>query len=475
LQTPITLTFNKPVLEKSLTSDSVKLFADDKALTRTVKLLSDGKTLTVTPITRPSAPNKLRLELGDGVTDVIGNKLIAKAWSWDTPAWVRLGELRSSVPGVTSALSASFEVGKDGNPVALWRGQRPGEEVGNPSSNGIFVSRWDGTGWKVLDKDLRSTIQSVAGVTCATLRLDSSDHPVVAWSSTDGSMNTLITDSRVSRWNGSSWLNTPGLRETRKSLNIKTAVGCSLALDDKDSPVVAWAGNDGASNVFVNKWNGSNWESLGEGFRGLEPETVNAFNPKPFFDTDKNLVVFWSRQTKDDFENVYAHRWDTSSQDWKPVFRGLRAVVKPSTTPLTLTSIFLDSGRYLLAGNLDGEFFVVRQTASSIWTRLGPDPTTVLNELKPFSSSFAVNSRNTLVGVFTGGGRGLQAPPNVTLLSFEGSTWVALPNPPPPPGIVEGGYFSSQLQRGPDGTLYVSWQEVNASGATNITIYRENR
>jgi Bacterial Ig-like domain len=98
---PITVTFNKAVSASSLTDENVKLFEGVKALGRTVKLSSDAKTLTLTPITTPSAPNKLRLELSEGVTDALGNKLIPKAWSWDAPGWVRLGEVRSSVPGVT--------------------------------------------------------------------------------------------------------------------------------------------------------------------------------------------------------------------------------------------------------------------------------------------------------------------------------------------------------------------------------------
>jgi Bacterial Ig-like domain len=115
----ITLTFNKTVLASSLTDEGVKLFEGDKAIGRTAKLSSDGKTLTVTPITRLSAPNKLRLELSEGVTDALGNKLIAKSWSWDVPAWVRLSEVRSSVSGVPYGSFSSFAVGKDGNPVVL--------------------------------------------------------------------------------------------------------------------------------------------------------------------------------------------------------------------------------------------------------------------------------------------------------------------------------------------------------------------
>ncbi len=121
---PITVVLNKPILASSLKDESVKLFKGDDALGRTVSLSSDGRVLTVTPLTRPSVPNKLRLELGEGITDSVGNKLIPKAWSWDAPAWVRLGDVRSNVSGVTSTDRTTFEVDKNGNPIVVWSGFR---------------------------------------------------------------------------------------------------------------------------------------------------------------------------------------------------------------------------------------------------------------------------------------------------------------------------------------------------------------
>jgi hypothetical protein len=51
---PITVVFNKAMRPESLTDTSVKLFEGDKAIGRTAIFSSDGKTLTVTPLTRPT-------------------------------------------------------------------------------------------------------------------------------------------------------------------------------------------------------------------------------------------------------------------------------------------------------------------------------------------------------------------------------------------------------------------------------------
>ncbi len=480
---PITVVFNKAVLVSSLTDESVKLFAGVQQIGRTVRISSDGKTVTVTPGTPPSTPNKLRLEVSESVTDTLGNKLIPKAWSWTVPAWVRLGELRSSVPGVTSALLGSFQVGKDGNPVALWRGHKPGENTDTIYSSGLYVSQWNGKSWTALDKDLRSTVPNAVGANGAYLKLDSGDRPVVAWLPTDGpeAVRTTTADVRVSRWNGSAWLTTPGVRSTRANLNINTAVLGSLTLDDKDNPVVGWEGGDTArpgpaqNAMFINKWNGSNWESLGEDFRKLVPGIITAFGSFPFLDADKNLVVFWSGAIADYSSDSYAYKWDAVNQKWQVMFGGS---LKTSLTQSRiaddggLTSVLLDNGQYLLTGVANGKFFVAHQTGSSTWTRLGANPTTALDALNAQTSSFSVDSSNTLVGAFTGATQGYS---RVTLLSFDGSTWIPIPNPPPQPGAINGTNFASEVRRGPDGSLYVSWQEVDPSGATNITIYRENR
>ncbi len=471
---PITVVFNKAMKPESLTDTSVKLFENDKAIGRTAIFSSDGKTLTVTPLTRPATPSKLRLELNDGVTDALGNKLIPKAWSWDAPAWVRLGELRSSVNIVNNVLYGSFAIGQDGNPVAVWKGS----VIGGDGYKILSVSRWNGANWDSLVNDLTVPAQSFNfNASCPTLRLDSSSNPIVSRTTKSSVVNGIVLqDIYVSHWNGTKWQSLPGLVATRSG--VKTAICSDFIIDTTGSLVVAWTGNDGLSTtsqnrLFVNRWNGSSWESLGG---ELVSGVANAYAPVLSLDASNNLTIFSEEQRGANPSDIYVYRWNETTKTWAYVFQGLRATLAPSeTTGLRLSAVVLDGNKYILGWfTNDGKQFISRQTAASSWTTLGGDLSLVVDASSVYGKTLALDSSNNLVMAITGRKQvGATVEGRQTLLRWDGLTWNTIPNlPPQPPYISEG--FTSQLKRGPDGSLYVSWQEVDSSG-TNLTIYRENR
>jgi Bacterial Ig-like domain len=284
VRAPINITFSELIASGSLTEDSVKLSGGGTVLARKLERSSDGKTLTITPSSTLKASGVMQLEFGDGVTDTTGNKLVPKSWSWSAPAWIRLGELRSSVPGVKSTIDASFVVGKDGNPMAVWRG------TSGSGPLDLYVSQWDGTKWVALGGNLRLLEPGVFVGFHTTICLDANGVPFVEWE------DYFRKNVFVYRWDGTSWqrLGT-GLLTTQP--NLKNAFNASFTLDSSGAPVVGWEASTDVTDeraAFISRWDGTNWQALGGDLRALIPGTKFATSATPVLDGDKNLLAFWS-------------------------------------------------------------------------------------------------------------------------------------------------------------------------------------
>ena len=73
----------------------------------------------------------------------------------------------------------------------------------------------------------------------------------------------------VKRWNGTSWVQMGGILDVDPN---EYAFDSSLALDSSGNPVVSWDecitynssfGRCESANVYVKRWDGSNWVQLG--------------------------------------------------------------------------------------------------------------------------------------------------------------------------------------------------------------------
>jgi Bacterial Ig-like domain len=480
---PITVMFNKAVSASSLTEENVKLFQEGTALGRTVKLSSDGKTLTVTLSTQLSTPkmlNSLKLELSEGVTDETGNKLIPKAWSWTIPAWLRLGEVRSSAPGLVNALYRSFRVGKDNKPVVLWRGFKPGEVPNTydfTQTSGVYVSRWNGSSWVSLGGDLKSSEDNTTFVNVNEVQLDSNNNPVVAWTRILRSVSSVTDQARVSHWNGSSWQTTGGLES---AITKNSSIG-PFVLDEKDNPIVSWNGS--ADTMFVSKLSETAWQQYGNDFKSSFNGTAYIYSPITMsFNLDNEPIVFWveGRNTTLPIEIVdyalFAHRW--TGKVWKivPGFEdGLRnsfGIV--SGTRFRLTSAGQLNGHYVLSLRKDNELFVVRQSGPTVWEPLG-EGLGVLTGITSLCdvSSLVLDSKETLTTLVSGLTQQNASTSKYAsaLLRWDENrkTWNVVSNLP-----TLTYSCGLDLQRGSDGTLFLSWPEQDVAGS-NITIYRENR
>jgi Bacterial Ig-like domain len=482
VRAPIRVTFSEPIAAGSPTDDSVKVMSGNAILARKLERSSDGKTLTITPSSAPVAPATVSVTISEAITDTVGNKMVgATSWNWNAPAWVRLGELRSSVSGVQSVISASFAVGSDGHPVAVWRGSSDGGLTID-----LYVSRWAGTKWVALGGNLRSLVSGKYVSSGESICLDANGTPFVAWR---GNKDTNgIDDVFVYRWDGINWQPVgAGLRETRRGLYNVYINGSTL--DSSGFPVISWVAdtNNPLSErpdraAFLSRWDGTKWQVLGDDLRTLIPSTKFAEFVTPFVGGSKDVLAFWSATDSIGIPvDTFLYRWTGTS--WEPVISSLRAVFSVPASVLSggsLKGITLtpDAGKALVIASNEGSNIRVQKATATGWIPMGG----LLNEAlppqyQPLSSPLAFNATGNLIAAVNWRDAGTPALGDkigVSLLSFDGATWHALENAPMTSGVGSA-FFQALLRSGPDATLYISWPEQAATGELNITIYQENR
>ncbi|RKH48597.1 hypothetical protein D7Y23_19725 [Corallococcus sp. AB050B] len=201
----IQVTFSEPMNPNSVTESAVGLkTGTGAAIAKSVALSADGRTLTVTPMSALSAPSTVQVDLtaaASALTDLAGNAVAsAPTWSFSVPTWLPLGGAVSAVGGATSTESVVLKMDHDDRPVLAWA-----ESDG--SSKNIYVSRWNGDAWLMLGAPLSGFAAIGTNAAAATLAIDGTGAPVVAWEETTGS-----GDGRsvfVRRWTGVTWESLP--------------------------------------------------------------------------------------------------------------------------------------------------------------------------------------------------------------------------------------------------------------------------
>ncbi len=421
---PIQAVFSEPVKLSTLMQDSVKLAVEGTEVNATLSLSEDGRTLTVTPSTRPTVPASLELTLTAAITDLAGNPLVvpSEVWEWSLPTSFPMGGL-SGAPGLTSADQPFIQVTPEGQPFVIWR-----EEI-EPTEFNTYVYRWTGSDWEPMGGALNPQPTGEQFRTNSTiphmLRLDPSGIPIVAWIQSTGTELGI----HVRRWLNNQWLPLgsplnafPGTSSYPRSLSLQVdtnakpiitweqenpstqaryihtwkwtgenwselgaplpiasraaaVAGPALALDPFNRPFVAWsdsAGDRTIDGINVRRWTGSEWEALGTAVDANPSSGTQAYQPRLILDSSNNPIIAWNEYDGSAF-NVHVRRW--TGNDWEPMELLLSAL--PGATDAVNAELASDAqSRLFITWHESNQsppsyFFHFRQWNGTNWENVG--------------------------------------------------------------------------------------------------------
>lgn len=210
-----------------------------------------------------------------------------KQWDPAEKVW------QKSVEPLAHEVGASrLALTSDNNPVVAFE-----------EKSSLFVKRWNGRAWESYESLGQSLNQDkTAAASLQSLVLNADQRPVVAFCETVEKVKNVF----VVAWDGFSWGSFGGSlnRDPKKSAPV-----CGMVLDAAGAPVVAFAeaAESGASQVFVKKWTGQSWASIGESLN--EEKSQNAHTPQIILDQDNNPIVAFV-EAMDGVRRLLVKRWN---------------------------------------------------------------------------------------------------------------------------------------------------------------------
>jgi len=307
---PIQVVFSKPVQARTVSDTTVSFAVSGVLAEKTLSLSSDGKTLTITPKTKPPLPTTVSIGLSSGILDSAGNALVVPStpWNFELPQWYALGGPLNAVGGNTLLKDTAMVLDSQNNPVVAWS-----EELTPGGRASIFVHRWDGDAFKAIGGALNGTPSGSAYK--PALAIDGSGNPVVAWQESDGFNENIY----VKRWTGTSWQSVGGgilsaENDTRSSPVPTPARNPTLAVRG-DNIYVAWdeKNADGSSTIYIRKSVGGGAFILADNSGGLVnavSKQTSGSKPSLVLDSNGQPIVAFQEETLEQSSptNIYVMR-----------------------------------------------------------------------------------------------------------------------------------------------------------------------
>jgi hypothetical protein len=387
---PIQVVFSKPVQARTVSDTTVSFAVAGVLAEKTLSLSSDGKTLTITPKTKPPLPTTVSIGLSSGILDSAGNALVVPStpWNFELPQWYALGGPLHAVGGNTLLKDTAMVLDSQSNPVVAWS-----EQLTAGGRASIFVYRWDGNAFKAIGGALNGTPNGSAYK--PALALDGSGNPVVAWQESDGFNENIY----VKRWTGTSWQSVgegvlSAQNDTRSSPVPTPARNPTLAVRT-DEIHVAWEEKnvDGISGIYVRKSVGGG-AFIGAGHGGGLVDAVSkqtsGIKPSLVLDSNGQPIVAFQEETLEQYSptNIYVMRLKPDGY-WEyavPPFYGddVNGYVSGGlsafggNTPATDCSLSIDAQNNLYLAWMEasysdraGDLQVFRSTGPQSWEQVG--------------------------------------------------------------------------------------------------------
>jgi hypothetical protein len=286
----ISVTFNEAILASSVNAANVQLKIGANVTSSTAALNAAATKITIVPTVLPTLIATISTVL-NGVTDKAGNVATVASTNFTAPDWVSLGG-SLNIDASKSALFSDIALDSSGNPIVTWH-----EDDG--TSYNVHVKKWNGATWASLGGIL--DFNSGKNAFAPSIALDSSGNPTIAWQEPVDTSNNIY----VKKWNGTTWTSLGGFLDVHANTKAELA---AIALDSSGNPIVTWNENDGTSNnIYVKKWNGTTWVSLGEHL-DLN-KNAEAKTPSIVLDSSGNPIVTWTESDGVTY-NIYVKKWN---------------------------------------------------------------------------------------------------------------------------------------------------------------------
>ncbi|HZL71161.1 MAG TPA: hypothetical protein VFC86_01775, partial [Planctomycetota bacterium] len=219
------------------------------------------------------------------------------------PSWTPL-DSSASGGGISNyggdSIHASLSLDSSGNPAVAWQQQ------GANGNYEIWFRRWNGSGWVEL-----ANSASGGGVSntqmlsySPSLALDASGNPCIAWHE-DGDDFEIF----YRQWNGSAWVGLDGSDSGGGISQTDTdSMTPHLTFNASGNPTVAWSEDNGAGypEILYRRWNGSAWEGVGgsESGGGVSATSTPSRSPSVGYDASGNPVIAWSERLSSSNEEI---------------------------------------------------------------------------------------------------------------------------------------------------------------------------
>ena len=277
----------------------------------------------------------------------------------------------------------------------------------------------------------------------ASLTLDKLGKPFVTYIQQVNGVNNVF----VKRWSGQSWESVGG--SINNDPNKNAYVSLAVVLDKNDLPMVVWNESvNSIQNLFVKRWNGSSWEFVG----GSLNNNANSYAEfsSIAIDPNNNPVVAWQEGSANIPQQAFVKRWNGLSWD---SIGGSLSVTPGSNYPyiwLALTKIgnpivaWVEGGPFQSSSGVT-KLYVKRWTGSA-WELLGNSLNTAANTSAGYPSLVLDRSDNPFVAWKEENPAALGASTIVVVKHWENSSWITIGGDASN-GKAEGGlnYTSSRL------------------------------
>ena len=321
-----------------------------------------------------------------------------------------------------------------------------------------YVSRWTGNEWVAIGGALN--VISGSRLDNPSLQLDKLGRPVVAWSE----VTSNSFDIYVRRWGGSAWETIGGALSAVAGDTM--AAFPSLQIDAAGNPVVAWIEQDGTAwNIHVWRWDGVTWMPMG-GAISAKPGSTNAQLASLRLDGMSNVVVSWIEAGDDSRQAAYVARWSNGS--WSVL--GGPLSINPGSTDVRSVYLALDlTGQPVVAvqendGVSNAPFYVLRWTGTE-WSSLGG---ALDADGFPYEGSIQIDGQNRPVVALVQGNPTFK----VHLKRWAGMQWEPLGSALEAlPGNSSA--YSPVLQLNAQGVPFIAWSEAD-QGNGGIFVARFN-